>query len=161
MRRAACWRQGVVIEPSTGVHGLQHIQVRRRGIARRAMRSGRIRRACNVARVITALFAFNVRRPRLQANDVVLLQLQLGRILNGHDPLVVRIERTQRGAYSEGRLLHRAPEITQRPPDVVASSEAAAISGVNSQLSKSSSFSGLGAEAANAQRGAVQGPAAE
>ena len=40
--------------------------------------------------------ALDVRRPRLQPDDVVLLQLQFGRVLDRHDPLVVRDEARQR-----------------------------------------------------------------
>ena len=61
------------------------------------MRSGRIRRALRtqVAGRHRAL-AFDVRRPRFQADDVVLLQLQFGRVLDRHDALVVRDEARQR-----------------------------------------------------------------
>ena len=49
--------------------------------------------------------AFEVGGPRLEANDVVLLQLQLGRVLDGDDSLGVGNERTQ---HVEQRRLARA-----------------------------------------------------
>ena len=67
------------------------------------MRSGRMRRrvAHQVAlRDLAA--AFDVRRARLQPHDVRLLELQLGRVLDGDDALVVRDERRQ--AVEQRRL---------------------------------------------------------
>ena len=61
------------------------------------MRSGRIRRALRTrSRRRDRALAFDVRRPRFQPDDVVLLQLQFGRVLDGDDALVVRDEARQR-----------------------------------------------------------------
>ena len=53
------------------------------------IRSGRIRRAFFTrSRRGHRALAFDVGRPRFQPDDVVLLKLQLGRVLDRHDPLV-------------------------------------------------------------------------
>ena len=61
------------------------------------MRSGRIRRAfLHQVGGGDAALAFDVRRARFQPDDVVLLQLQFGRVLDRDDALVVRNEARQR-----------------------------------------------------------------
>ena len=55
------------------------------------MRSGRIRKLLMTQLSLPdGAFAFNVRRPGFQAHDMFLLHLQFGRILDSHDPLIVR-----------------------------------------------------------------------
>ena len=55
------------------------------------MRSGRIRSALRTrSRIVTSPAALDVRRPGLQAQHVLLVELQLGGVLDGHDPLVGR-----------------------------------------------------------------------
>ena len=52
------------------------------------IRSGRIRSALRTSRrIVTSPRPSSVRRPRLQAHDVRLLQPQLGRVLDRHDAL--------------------------------------------------------------------------
>ena len=74
-----------------GVHRLQHVE--RLGTARLAQDDAVGPHAQRVAhqRALRHFAApLDVRRPGLQAHDVRLLQLQLGRILDRHDPLVDR-----------------------------------------------------------------------
>ena len=73
-----------------GVHGLEHVQrLRAPRHSPMMIRSGRIRRALRTrSRVRDRALAFDVRRPRFQPDDVVLLQLQFGRVLDRDDPLV-------------------------------------------------------------------------
>ena len=60
------------------------------------MRSGRIRRAfLTRSRMRDLALALDVRRTRLQAHHVVLLELQLGGVLDGDDALVVGDEARQ------------------------------------------------------------------
>ena len=53
------------------------------------MRSGRIRRALRTRSRGDRALAFDVRRPGFQTDHVVLLELQFGRVLDGHDTFVV------------------------------------------------------------------------
>ena len=58
------------------------------------MRSGRIRSELRTrSRIVTCALALDVRRAGLEADDVRLLQLQLGRVLDRDDALVVGDER--------------------------------------------------------------------
>ena len=67
------------------------------------MRSGRIRSAfLTRSRASTSPSPFDVGRARLQPHHVPLLQLQLGRVLDGDDALAVGDERRQR--VQHGRL---------------------------------------------------------
>ena len=60
------------------------------------MRSGRMRRAVAHQFALGDLpVPFDIRRAGLQAHHMGLLQLQLGRVLDGDDPLVVRNEAGQ------------------------------------------------------------------
>ena len=61
------------------------------------MRSGRMRSAFLTQVALRDLaLALDVRRARLEADDVRLLQLQLGRVLDRDDALVVRDEARER-----------------------------------------------------------------
>ena len=126
------------------------------------MRSGRIRRAFRTRSVaVIGALAFDVRRPRFQPHDVLLLQLQFGRVLDRDDALVVRNEARQRveqrrftgtgtagdddvqpgldGAFQQHRHLGREGLVVQQV----------------FQLQR------IGAEAANGHRRRRPGPAAE
>ena len=80
-----------------GVHGLEHVE--RLGAAALADDDPFGPHTQGVRDQVAACdraLAFDVRRPRFQADDVVLLQLQFGRVLDRDDALVVRDEARQR-----------------------------------------------------------------
>ena len=67
------------------------------------MRSGRMRSELRTSsRIGICALALDVGRARLERDDVLLAELELGRVLDRHDPLVVRDERRQ---DVEGRRL--------------------------------------------------------
>ena len=73
-----------------GVHGLQHVE--RLAAAALADDDAVGPHAQGVAHQLAdgdRALAFDVRRPRLERDHVLLAQLQLGRVLDGHDALVV------------------------------------------------------------------------
>ena len=78
------------------VHRLQHVE--RLGAAHLADDDAVRPHAQAVAHEVALgdlAFAFDVRRPRFEAHDVRLLQLQLGRVLDRDDALVLRDEARQ------------------------------------------------------------------
>jgi len=75
----------------TGVHCLQHIQ--RLGTTDLAENNSLRAHAQTVAHQVSLrdlTLVFDIRRTGLQSHNVRLLQLQLGRVLDGHDTLTVR-----------------------------------------------------------------------
>ena len=77
-----------------GVHGLQHVE--RLAAAALADDDAVGAHAQGVADELAdrdRALALDVRRPRLERDDVLLAELQLGGVLDGHDPLVVGDER--------------------------------------------------------------------
>ena len=79
-----------------GVHGLEHVE--RLAAAALADDDAVGPHAQGVAHQVAdgdRALALDVRRPRLQRDDVLLAQLELGRVLDGDDALVVGDERRQ------------------------------------------------------------------
>ena len=87
-----------------GVHGLQHVErTRRRGTSPTMMRSGRMRRLLRTrSRCVTSPRPSTFGGRVSSRHDVRLLQLELGRVLDGDDALGVGNERRQ--AVEQRRL---------------------------------------------------------
>ena len=96
-RRAGCWRGSVVRLPSWPVFiACSMSSASSPRTSPTMMRSGRIRRALTTSsRCADRALAFDVRRPRLQPDDVALPQHQFGRVLDRDDALVVGDEARQ------------------------------------------------------------------
>src|SRR3954452_16970862 len=87
----------------TRVHGLEHVE----GFARTALPDddpvgAHAERVADELPDRDLALAFDVGRPRLEGHDVLLTKLELGRVLDGHDPLVIRDERREH--VQRGRL---------------------------------------------------------
>ena len=75
-----------------GVHGLKHVDASSPRTSPTTMRSGHTEGVDHQLALADRALAFDVGQPRFEADDVFLMQLQLGRVLDGHDALALADE---------------------------------------------------------------------
>ena len=145
-----------------GVHGLQHVErFRTAAFADDDSFGPHTQGVAHQVGGGDRALAFDVRRPRFQPHDVVLLQLQFGRVFDRHDAVVVGNEARQRieqrrlagaGAAGDDDVQPGLDRPFQQHHHF--GREGLVVQQVF-QLQR------IGAEAANGDRRAVRGPAAE
>ena len=101
-----------------GVHRLQHVErLAGANLADDDPVGPHAQRVLDQVALGDLALALDVRRPRFQPDDMLLLQLELGRILDRHDPLAVVDER--RHGVEQGRLARagaaRDQDVAARP----------------------------------------------
>ena len=116
----------------TGVHGLEHVQ---RFAATALADDDSLRpHTQGVSDQVAGgdrTLVLNVRRPGLQPDHVVLLQLQFGRVFDRHHALVVRDEARHRVRAASSCREPVPPEMTTFSRALMQASSSMAISGLN------------------------------